>query len=116
MTLFLASLAAIALLVALCWVLGFRGTPVLADAAAAERIADAALTGFRAAEVALAAGGHGALLKGRDGRLVAVRPVGDRWLVREVGGVRAEAGRIMLPREPGAAAFSLDLGGVPAWL
>ena len=116
MTLFLASLVAIALLVGLCWALGFRDAPVLADAAAAERVADAALTGFRAAKVALAADGRGALLKGRDGRLVAVRPVGDRWLVREVSGARAAAGRIVLPREPGARAFSLDLGGVPAWL
>ncbi|QXQ06240.1 hypothetical protein KX816_19025 [Sphingosinicellaceae bacterium] len=102
---FAASLVAIAVLVGICWALGFRGEPVLADAAEAERVADAALTGFRARDAILAENGHGALLRGDDGRLVAVRPVGDRWLVRVLGPDATRDGdRLVLPREAGARA------------
>ena len=102
---FAASLVAIAVLVGFCWALGFKGEPVLADTAEAERLADEALTGFRAEDGILAENGHGALLRSDDGRLVAVRPMGDRWLVRVLGpGVKRDGDRLLLPREAGARA------------
>ena len=112
---FAASLVAIAVLVAFCWALGFRTEPAFADAAEAERVADQALTGFRAKDAVLAENGHGALLRGDDGRLVAVRPVGDRWLVRVLGpGVTRDGDRLLLPREAGTRA-ALTLPGSQRW-
>lgn len=116
---FAASLVAIGVLVGFCWALGFRGVPVLANAAEAERVADEALTGFRARDAILAENGHGALLRGDDGRLVVVRPVGDRWLVRVLAsGARRDGDRLVLPAEAGAqAALTLpDSQRWAAWL
>ena len=102
---FAASLVAIVVLVGFCWALGFRGAPVFADAAEAERVADEVLTGFRAKDAILAGNGHGALLRGDSGQLVVVRPVGDRWLVRVLGpGAWRDGDRLVLPAEAGAQA------------
>lgn len=82
MTLFAASVAAIVLLVALAWGLGFRGRPRLADENEARALADAALYGFRAETVVIDPGAGGATLTGA-GRRVRIDALGDRWVVRE---------------------------------
>ncbi len=113
MTEFLLSGAAIAVLIGFAWALGFRTAPHLASADDAARLADAALTGFRVAEVVLDARGRGALLRGNDGRLVLVRALGDRWVVRVLVGVAAvvDGARLTLrPRGPGERATTLELG------
>ena len=100
MTEFLLSGAAIAVLIGFAWALGFRKRPQLSDTGDATRLADAALTGFRAAEVVLDAQGHGALLRGSDGRLVLIRALGDRWVGARAGARRGDRRR----RAPDAAA------------
>lgn len=112
---FLGSLAAIAALVGVCWALGFRVDPVLADTAEAERIADAALTGFRARDIALGADRRGALLRGHDERLVLVRPVGDHWVVRDVRTVRADGDTVFVPGGLGEPATRLVLADAGRW-
>lgn len=82
MTLFAASIAAIALLVALAWGLGFRKSPRLADENEARALADAALYGFHADEVTLDPDAGGATLTGM-GRRVRIVALGDRWVVRD---------------------------------
>jgi hypothetical protein len=82
LTLFAASIAAIVLLVALAWGLGFRTRPRLADEAEARAIADAALYGFDAETVALDPDNSGACLHDADGREVRIDAFGDRWVVR----------------------------------
>lgn len=114
--LFAGSLFAIGVLVALCWALGFRADPRLADAAAAERLADQALTGFHASEVALDRGRRAALLRGHDGRLVLVRPMGDRWLVRLVAGVRRDGDRLVVAGETGGGPSTLTVDEPARWL
>lgn len=113
------SIIGIIAVVSLAWVLGFRKAPVLADAAAAMRIADDAMPGFGAHEAVLDADGRGALVAGSGGRVALIRPLGDRWLVRAANGAAAEAedGRltIRLP-EPLAGRATLALGAdAPAW-
>ncbi len=119
MTEFLLSGVAIAVLIASAWALGFRNTPKLATADEAARLADAALTGFRAAEVTLDTHGHGALLRGTDGRLVLVRALGDRWVVRVLGRVAVSVEGTCLTLRPGSVgerATTLDLGSdAPVW-
>ena len=113
---FAASLVAIAVLVGFCWALGFRGEPAFIDASEAERVADHALTGFHAKDAILAENGHGALLRGDDGRLVVVRPMGDRWLVRVLGrGASRDGDRLLIPREAGAKAAALTLPEPQRW-
>lgn len=80
--LFAASLAGVALLVALAWGLGFRGRPRLADEGEARAVADLALYGFRADAVTLDADNRGATLTG-EGRCVRIDALGDRWVVHE---------------------------------
>lgn len=82
MTLFAASVAAIAGLVGLAWLLGFRTAPRLADEAEARAVADAALYGFHADTVTLDPDRGGATLAG-SGRRVRIAALGDRWVVRE---------------------------------
>ena len=117
MTEFVLSAFAIALLVGVAWALGFRHAPRLTDAAEAARIADAVLTGFQATDAVLDAQGRGALLEGGDGRLVLVRPLGDRWVVRVLGRAAAhvEGARLILrPRGAGERATVLDVGDAAA--
>ena len=109
----LVSLFGILTVVLLAWALGFARTPVLADAAAAERLAADALHDFRPAETALAHDRRGALVAGRDGRVALVRPFGDRWVVRVVNGEPAEVSDGKLRLKPVEAMFPaavLDLG------
>lgn len=119
MTEFLLSALAIAVLVGISWALGFRHSPRLADTNEAVRIVDAALTGFHATDAVLDAEGRGALLDGGDGRLVLVRPLGDRWVVRVLDRAAARIDGVRLILKPQGAcerATVLDLGdAAPRW-
>lgn len=116
---FAASLAAILLLSAAAWALGFRSTPVLtAEVASAE--AEGCIAGFRALEVALAADGRGALVRGADGSLALLLPLGDGWITRRVPAGRAiefdgEVATVRLG-EPLLKAARLRMAPVPDWL
>ncbi|MFN7176157.1 MAG: hypothetical protein ACK4MX_04635 [Thermaurantiacus sp.] len=83
MTQLLFSMAAIAALVALAWILGFRSQPVLGESDATDE-AEAMLPGFRAQACLVAADGRAALVHGIDGSRALVAPKGDRWVVRRL--------------------------------
>ena len=78
----LISVGGIVLTVLLAWLLGFRRDPVIADAAEAQRIAAETLHGFRPVEASVEPGGRAAQVRGSDGRVAVIRPLGDRWVVR----------------------------------
>ena len=113
------SLFGIVTLILLARALGFAKSPVLNDAAQARRIAADALHDFDATEAAVAQGGKGALVAGRDGRVALVRSFGDRWVVRVVNGAAAavKGGRLRIaPDEAMFPAADLDLGdAASAW-
>ncbi len=113
------SLFGIITLVLLARALGFAKAPVLADDAAARRIAADALPGFRPVEAVLDGGARGALVAGGDGRVALVRAFGDRWVVRVVNGaaVQVKAGKLRLASgEWMVPAAVLDLGAAaPVW-
>lgn len=118
MLVFLASLAAILGLTGLAWALGFRTRPTL-DAAAARAEAEGRLAGFRAAEVALATDGHGAVLKGQDGSVALLLPLADGWVARRVlpSSLSCVGGRLTaLLREPMLPEARLILAQCPDWL
>ena len=111
------SLFGIVTLVMLARALGFAKTPLLADAAEAQRIAVDALHDFHALDAAVAQDRRGALVAGDDGRIALVRPFGDRWVVRIVNGAKAvvTGGRLRLePAETMFPAAELELGAVAA--
>jgi hypothetical protein len=111
------SLFGIVTLILLARALGFAKAPLLADPAQAQRIAVDALHDFDAVDAALAQGGRGALVAGRDGRVALVRPFGDRWVVRVVNGAAAAVSGGRLRIAPGEAMFpatELDLGAAAA--
>ena len=113
----LVSLFGVLTVVLLAWALGFARTPLLADAAAAERIAADALHDFRPTEATLAQDHRGALVAGRDGRVALVWPFGDRWVVRVVNGAAVEVANGHLRLKPAEAMFPaavLDLGAAAA--
>ncbi len=118
MLVFLASLAAILALTGLAWALGFRARPAL-DAEAARAEAEGRLAGFRAVEVALATDGHGAVLKGTDGSVALLLPLGDGWIVRRAlpSSLSCAGGRLTARlKEPMLPEARLLLARCPDWL
>jgi hypothetical protein len=118
MLIFLASLAAILALTGLAFALGFRARPML-DEAGARGEAEGRLAGFRAAEVVLAADGHGAVLKGRDGSVALLLPLGDGWIARRTlpSSLSCADGRLTARlREPMLPEARLLLARCPDWL
>jgi len=119
MIILLLSAAAIAMLTAIAWVMGFRSEPVLDDAAAIAE-AEGRLSGFRAASVQLAADGRGALLRDAAGRLALILPLGDGWLVRRVPPevvLRHSGGMLLIAMdEPLLRDARLALPRIPGWL
>lgn len=117
-TLFLSAIA-IAMLTALAWAMGFRTDPML-DEAAAIAEAEGRLPGFRAAGVALAAGGRGALLRDAAGQVAVVLPLGDGWVVRRVPAdsrLRHEQAVLHIAfAEPLLRDARLPLATMPGWL
>jgi hypothetical protein len=118
MLVFLASLAAILALTGLAWAMGFRGRPVL-DEAGARAEAEGRLAGFRATEVTLATDGHGALLRGRDGSVALLLPLGDGWIARRAlpSSLSCSDGRLTARlKEPMLPEARLILPRCPDWL
>lgn len=118
MLVFLASLAAILALTGLAWAMGFRARPVLDEAGARDE-AEGRLAGFRAADVALAADGHGAVLRGRDGSVALLLPLGDGWIARRAlpSSLSCSGGRLTARlKEPMLPEARLILARCPEWL
>jgi hypothetical protein len=114
----LASLLAILALTGLAWAMGFRTSPTL-DAAAAAAEAEARLAGFRAADVALAEQGRGALIRGLDGGFALLLPLGDGWVARRLpaGAMQFANGRLTARLdEPMLRQAELALQSRPHWL
>lgn len=118
MLVFLASVAAILGLTGLAWALGFRSQPAL-DEAEARAEAEARLAGFHASDVALAEGGRGAVLRGADGSVALLLPLGDGWIARRAlpSSIACHNGRLRaLLKEPMLDEAQLSLGRCPDWL
>ena len=117
--LLLFSLAGVAFLIWLARVMGFAAAPRLAGVVQARRLAADALPGFRPADAAVSRDGAGALVAGEDGRVVLVRPLGDRFVVRALSaGDVARAGSVLRvhPREAFFPETALELGDAAlAW-
>ena len=80
---FLGSLLAVAALVAIAWRLKLGGGGArLASATEARELADNAVCGFAADEVALDAGGRGALLRDGEGRILLLAAHGVHFAPR----------------------------------
>jgi hypothetical protein len=90
MGLLLLSVAGVAGLTLLAWMLGFRATPRLDEAEA--RAQAARIPGFRPGAVALSGDGRAALVAGEGGRFGLVLPLGDRFIVRAVARDAIEVG------------------------
>ncbi|WP_199555134.1 hypothetical protein [Sandaracinobacteroides hominis] len=115
----LLSALAILLLTALAWGMGFRNRPTLDESAACAE-AEGRIAGFRAAAVALADGGRGAIVRGLDGSLVLVLPLGDGWLTRSLPRHVAThvSGQVMeiALGEPMLRRIRLPMAARPLWL
>ena len=111
---FAASLAAILVLAWLAHRLGLGGDVRLRDPEEAKRLAEDALCGFEAQEVALDRAGIGALLRDREGRIMLLRRHGVRWAARLLDGhegVRLDRTFLTVAtRERSFGAITLDLG------
>lgn len=108
------SLAAVLALAWLAAKLRLGGDPRLRDPDEARRLADEAVCGFDAAEVALDRAGIGALLRDREGRVMLIRRHGARWVARLLDS-HADVGldRSFLEIATGERSFgriTLDLG------
>jgi hypothetical protein len=114
----LASLLAILALTGLCWAMGFRAAPAL-DEPGATAEAEARLAGFRATDVLLASGGRGAVLRGLDGSIALLLPLGDGWVARRLvpKAIRCIDGRLTARLgEPMLRDAQLVVPACPAWL
>jgi hypothetical protein len=113
------SALAIAALTGIAWLFGFHARPVL-DGMAAIAEAEGRLAGFRAREVQLADDGRGALLRGADGRVALVLPLGDGWVVRRVppSAVASDGTGAVSIRldEPMLRSARLPMSRPPLWL
>ncbi|WEK45638.1 MAG: hypothetical protein P0Y56_11420 [Candidatus Andeanibacterium colombiense] len=78
------SLAGVALLVLAAWVLRLGGGARIADEAEARELANHAMLGFDAREVALDAKGRGALLRDGGGQILLLAPHGAHFVARQV--------------------------------
>lgn len=116
---FLVPVVGVTVLVMLARGLGFESEPELAGPDDAKALARDAIAGFRPAEAAVSADGRAALVRGGDGRIALLRPLGDRWVVRTLdkAQARAEGGLLTVRvREPLFAPVTLELGpDAPRW-
>ena len=118
---FAGSLLAVSALVAIAWRLHLGGSGArLANEAEARELADNAICGFAATEVALDSRGKGALLRDGEGRILLLKPHGVHFAARLLDKASAanRAGSV-LTIVTGEATFAparLDLGGeADAW-
>jgi hypothetical protein len=109
-----ASLGAVLLLAWFAHRLGLGGDVRLCDPEEARRLAEDALYGFDAVEIALDRAGIAALLRDRDGRVMLLRRHGARWAARLLDGhegVRLDRTFLTVStRERSFGAITLDLG------
>ncbi|USA39041.1 hypothetical protein [Pelagerythrobacter marinus] len=115
-----ASALAIPALAALAHRLGLGGEPRIRDAAHARALAEEAIDGFDAQDIALDRAGQAALVRGGDGRVLLLRRHGARFAGRLVtghGDVRLDRDLLFVAtadRRFGSVA--LDLGpAAPRW-
>lgn len=109
---------AVAGLVALCWALGFRGTPQLDGESEAIALAGAMPGGFSPARILLAADARHALLVDMTGRLVLVMPHGANFIARTLDSqVRTQAVDGLLDLTLPHRMVRIEVGEqLPAWL
>lgn len=111
---FIGSLAGVAMLVLAARWLRLGGEATLAGEEDARALADNAICGFTAQEVAMDARGHGALLGDRYGRILLLAPHGVHFSARLLdAGASARLDGSTLLIETGEASFPivrLDLG------
>lgn len=79
---FLGSLVAICALAGLAWWLKLGGTPVLASEAEARIAANEAVDGFEPVSVAIDADGRGAIMRDQTGRVLVLKPHGNKFAGR----------------------------------
>jgi len=111
---FAASLAAILALAWLARRLGLGGDERLRDPDEAKRLAEEALCGFEAEDVALDRAGIGALLRDKSGQVMLLRRHGARWVARVLdshAGVRLDRNFLKIATsERSFGEITLDLG------
>jgi hypothetical protein len=116
---FAGSLAAVAFLVLLAWRLRLGGEPEIAGETEARELADNALCGFQATEIALDRAGRGALLRDAAGRIVLLAPHGNRFVGRLLdarASARLRDDRLEVTTgERRFAAAVLDIANAAAW-
>ncbi len=88
---FAGSLAAVVILVLASWALGLGRGARIVDESEAQELADNAICGFEVEEVALDAGGHGALLLDGKGRIMLLAPHGAQFAARLLDGAARTA-------------------------
>ena len=112
-----ASAAAVAALVALCWAIGFRTSVQVADDAALRALVRAEAPEAEVVAVARDVRGESGLAALSDGRIVAVRSMGDRFAARTLGAREYRIARLSGDRvrvsidDPGFPPVVLRLGG-----
>ncbi len=102
----LASAAAVAFMVLIAWLLGFRALLKLDEAQARALIADGE-PGAQIADIAIDARGRNGLARLADGRWAAIASMGDRFALRVTP-------RLRLTQKRGALTARLDDPGFPA--
>jgi hypothetical protein len=111
---FAGSLAAILMLAAIAWKLRLGGDARLHDSDQARALAEDALCGFDAAEIAIDRAGMAALLRDSAGRVMLIRRHGAHWAARLLdGSAHARLDRNLLTVASGETRFgsvTLDLG------
>lgn len=116
---FAGSLAAVLLLVAVAWHLRLGGEATIADEAEARELADNALCGFDAADIALDRTGRGALLRDAAGRIMLLSPHGNRFVGRLLDArarARLDGERLKIAvGDAHLAPARLVLADAPAW-
>jgi hypothetical protein len=116
--------AAVAMLVGLCWLIGFRASVKIVDEAQARALIAGEAPGAAVSRLLIDAKGQAALAALGDGRFAAIRAMGDRFAVRVM-----PAGKMSVRLRAGGAAcitwadigfppLLLRLGaeGLPDWL
>lgn len=116
---FAGSLAAVLALVLVAWRLRLGGEAHIADEAEARELADNALCGFDAAEVALDRKGRGALLRDGAGCIMLLSPHGNRFVGRVLDGrarAQLEGDHVTIAiGEARLTPVTLELADAPAW-
>jgi len=113
---FAGSLAGILFLVLLSYALGLGRDARIADAREARELADNAICGFEARDIAIDAAGRGALLQDGAGRILLLAPHGVNFaarLLERATRTTREGGRLIIfSADPTFPVASLELGAV----